>query len=231
MSETLPPPAPERFPELGDDPSWVRTVPAGALLARIFRAAGPYPMQWHEFREVGPLDGRFDPHPEPLGPHPGNGVLYGVLGDAVAVDPGAAGSVEVLSGAFAAAVVEVFQEYRIIRVSEGVPTLAGFRLDRPLRLLDLSDSDWISVAGGNAAISSGSRRAARAWARAIAGRYPDLDGVLSASSVIPSARIVALWEPARDALPRLAEVLIRLDSPELGDVLDEIAHRYGYELL
>lgn len=234
MSERLPAPDPARFPDLDADASWVRTVPAGALLARVFRAGGAHPSRWHDLREFGPLDGRFDPHPEPTGEHPGTGVLYAVLGGedggrrAAAADPGVEGA---LAGPFAAAVLEVFQEHRVIRLGAGAPTLAGFRLERPLRLLDLSDSDWVSVAGGNAALSSGERRAARAWSRAIAARYPDLDGVLSASSVLPSARIAALWSPAGDALPRFADWLIRLDAPQLRDLLDAIAYRYGYELL
>ncbi|WP_336991631.1 hypothetical protein [Leucobacter sp. VD1] len=228
MSEQLPAPDPARFPALDADPSWVLSVPEGTLIARIFRAGGTHPVAWHEFRTFGPLDGRFDPHPLPVGEHEGAGVLYGVLergrGGGVA-DGGA------LGGAFAAALLEVFQAQRMIRLRDGSPTLAAFEVTRPLRLLDLSDSDWIAVAGGNSAISSGDRERSRVWARAIAQRYPELDGVVSASSLVPDARVVALWAGAADALPRYPAALLPLGRDELIGVIDRIADRYGYLVL
>lgn len=255
MSEYLPEPDPKRFPQLGDDPRWVRRIPEGTLIARIFRASGAYPVEWHEFRSFGPLDGRFDPHPLPVGEHEGVGVMYGVLESSVGArsgastrdasigdasgDDGAAraaagsetGAHGALEGPFAAALLEVFQAQRMIRLRDGAPTLAAFEVGRPLRLLDLSDSDWITVAGGNAAISSGDRERSRLWARAIAERYPELDGVVSASSLIPTSRVVALWAGAADALPEHPTALLRLDRDELLGVIDRIAERYGYLVL
>lgn len=244
MSEQLPAPDPARFPALDADPGWVLSVPTGTLIARIFRAGGAHPVAWHEFRTFGPLDGRFDPHPLPVGEHEGVGVLYGVLeaadgrvGEAVG-GPARSGASTVsgrprgaVGGAFAAALLEVFQAQRMIRLRDGSPTLAAFEATRPLRLLDLSDSDWITVAGGNAAISSGDRERSRAWARAIAQRYPELDGVVSASSLVPDARVVALWAGAADALPRHPAALLPLGRDELIGVIDRIAERYGYLVL
>lgn len=273
MSEYLPEPDPKRFPQLGDDPRWVRRIPEGTLIARIFRASGAYPVEWHEFRSFGPLDGRFDPHPLPVGEHEGVGVMYGVLESSVVLEnsvgarSGASGADDTsggevsgssrtvggdtsggdgaaraaagseigahaaLEGPFAAALLEVFQAQRMIRLRDGAPTLAAFEVGRPLRLLDLSDSDWITVAGGNSAISSGDRERSRLWARAIAERYPELDGVVSASSLIPTSRVVALWAGAADALPEHPTALLRLDRDELLGVIDRIAERYGYLVL
>ncbi len=229
MSEYLPEPDPARFPSLDGDPRWVREVPVAALIARIFRASGAHPVEWHEFRSFGPLDGRFDPHPPPVGEHAGVGVMYGVLEaspEDLAQRPTGA-----VDGPFAAALLEVFQAQRMIRLDAGAPTLAAFEAARPLRLLDLSDSDWVTVAGGNSAISSGERARSRLWARTIAERYPELDGVVSASSIVPTARVVALWARAADALPEHPTALLRLYRDEFLGVIDAIAERYGYTLL
>lgn len=227
MSEYLSPPEPTRFPALSSDPGWVRETSPGSALARIFRAGGAHASEWFSFREFGPLDARFDPHPEPTGEHPGHGVMYTVLADPqFGSENGSA-----LDSALAACLLEVFQQHRIIRRRAGSPTLAVFETVRPLRLLDLSDSDWIAVAGGNAAIASGDRERSREWARAIRAAYPDLDGVLAASSVVPSARVAALWQPAADALPRHPLALLELGRDELTGVIDAIAERYGYLLL
>lgn len=230
MSEYLPAPEPERFPDLSADPRWVREVPAGTALFRILRAGGAHATEWFEFREFGPLDARFDPHPEPVGEHPGRGVLYTVVESRAAAESGP-GPGPVLDSAFAACLLEVFQQHRIIRRVAGAPTLAAFEITRTLRLLDLSDSDWITVAGGNAAIASGERSRARSWARAIRAAYPELDGVVAASSIVPTARVAALWAPAESALPRHPLALLGLDREELTPAIDAIAERYGYVLL
>jgi hypothetical protein len=184
VSEFLPVPEVERFPRLDRDPSWVRELPIGTHVARIFRASGPHAVRWHEFRSYGPLDGRFDPHPPPTGESPGFGVMYGVLesdrrGAAEApTDP--------VVSPFATAILEVFQAQRMIRVDAGAPTLVDFAVTRPLRLLDLADSDWVTAAGGNAAIASGDRATSRSWARAIAAAYPGLDGAVGGRASRPS---------------------------------------------
>lgn len=231
VSEHLPPPRPEQLPDLDRDSTWVRDVPSGTLLARIFRAGGSHPANWHEFRRYGPVDARFDPHPTPPALHPEHGVMY------VALEPtgpaGAkklAGAAGALGSAFAACLLEVFQQQRIIRRTAGLPTLAAFEPLRTLRLLDLSDSDWVSVAGGTSAITSGPRNTAREWARVIHERYPELDGVVSASSMIPSARLATLWGRAESAVPARPIALLRLDRPELTGIIDRIADRYGYDV-
>ena len=229
MSEYLPAPVGEQFPLLERDSSWVRVLPSESHIARIFRAGGPHPTQWFDFREYGPLDGRFDPHPLPTGESPGIGVMYGVLASEVA--PEVAAPPILANSPFTAAILEVFQAQRIIRLNAGMPTFAGFATTRPLHLLDLADSDWVTAAGGNAAISSGERASSRAWARAIVERYPEIDGVISPSSLLPRARIVTLWSRAASALPVHPDALIRLDRAELSGVIDAIAERYRYTLV
>lgn len=224
MSERLPRPLLSRFPALSQDPRWVREVPAGVAFSRVFRAGGAHPSAWHDFREYGPLDARFDSHPEPVGDYPDDRVMYTVM-----ERPDAQGNVS--DSAFASCLLEVFQRKRVIRRSVDSPTLAVFENARPLRLLDLSDSDWVAAAGGNSAITSGSRSRAREWARTIREAYPELDGVLAASSIVPSARIAALWAPAVDAIPSRTLALIRLDHRALTELICSVAERYGYTLL
>ncbi|MFD5600666.1 RES family NAD+ phosphorylase [Leucobacter sp. NPDC058333] len=226
MSERLPAPDTSRFPDLASDASWVRELATGTGFARIFKAGGPHPAAWYDFRTYGPVDARFDPHPEPPGDYPECGVMYAALESRATTSTGG----DPLA-AFAACLLEVFQSTRIVRRGDDDSTLVIFENARPLRLLDLSDSDWITVAGGNAAISSGDHSDARSWARAIHAHYPELDGIVSASSVVPTARVVALWSTAADALPRHPLARLRLDRDELTGIIDRIADRYGYVVL
>lgn len=101
-------------------------------------------------------------------------------------------------------VAECFRDRGVIELSRDTPYYALLGTVRPLRLLDVADSTWITRAGGNAAISAGLRSVARAWARAIYRHYtgPDaVDGIVYTCATIPPARSVALRERARDALP------------------------------
>src|SRR5690606_40783408 len=88
MSEHLRSTEVNRFPDLERDSSWVRELPAGVMLARIYRAAGSHPAEWFDFRTYGPLDGRYDPHPIPTGEHPQHGVMYTAV-ESTAASPSA----------------------------------------------------------------------------------------------------------------------------------------------
>src|SRR5690606_12769986 len=125
----------------------------------------------------GPVDSRFDPHPLPPAESPDHGIMYVVPEH----QPGR-------DSAVATCLVEVFQQQRIIHRSAAGATLALFETTLPIHLLDLSDSDWLTVAGGNAAVSAGSRARSREWTRAIFNTYPEIGGIRSASSVVPDAR-------------------------------------------
>ncbi len=61
---------------------------------------------------------------------------------------------------------EVFQGFRVVDRFADDRCLAAFRLERSMRLLDLT-GDWPTRAGASQAISSGPRPRAQAWARAI----------------------------------------------------------------
>lgn len=97
--------------------------------------------------------------------------------------------------------------------------------DRDLHLLDLGDSDWVTRAGGNAAISSGPRSRARLWARAIVEHYGDrLDGVIYPSSHIPVGRAVALWAPAEHAAGGNPKLNLQLAHSGLRPAVEQFAY-------
>lgn len=125
---------------------------------------------------------------------------------------------------------EVYRDRGVIELARDRPYFALFDLARPLRLLDLADSRWVTEAGGNAAISSGLRSTARDWARAIYRHYPDVDGVIYACSNIPAARSVALWERARSAVPRRPSLNRPLDDAALRPAIDTFATEMKLEL-
>lgn len=223
MTERLPPPDTGRFPPLeGRD---VRLLPRGQLIGRVHAQTGAHAMAWDEFRTFGPTTARFDHHPPPPRRHPTRAVLYGV--PAPTPSPAA---MPVLR----TCVAECYQERGAIELSRDSPYFVLFRLTRPLRLLDVSDGDWIVRAGGNAAISCGLRSAAREWARAIYRHYQGdeaLDGVFYACSTIPPARSIALWERAGDAMPATPEVHRPLADPALRAELEVYASQLGLALL
>lgn len=220
MSEYLPDPEPDRWPV---DPSeWVRELPAGTPVARIFPTAGPHPVGWNHFRSWGPTTSRFDHHPGPAGDHPGHAIAYAAI----------AGAPHPASGKpFAAFTTCLAEYYQSTRTIDPVPTadwLAVFALTRPLRLLDLGDAAWVTRAGGNAVLCSGPRGQSRKWASNIHTSYPTLDGVVYPSSVAPPGRALALWERAADALPATAD---QFPLTTLLPALEHAAVDIGYQLI
>lgn len=217
MSEVLPDPDPERFPALTED--YLQLLDPGALFGRVHALGGPYPTAWSSFRTFGPRGARFDPHPEPPDTYPGFGVMYVSVGG---------GDVPPLR----TCVMECFQGDATIDTKSNTPYFTLFKITAQLRLLDVSDSLWITEAGGNGAISSGPRDQARKWARAIFEHYSgQLDGIWYASSIVPAARVVALWEPGRRALPPRPEASVALAHPALQAELEEYANRRGWDLV
>jgi hypothetical protein len=216
VTERLPDPNLALFPALKARD--VRVLPAGHLIGRIHSQAGQHPTSWDTFRSFGPTHSRFDHQPPPPKVHARRSVLYGV--------PRWAGPRRMAMPVLRTCVAECFRERGVVELSRDTPYFVLFQLARPLRLLDFSDNDWVSRAGGNAAISSGLRLTSQAWARAIYRHYtgPDaVDGIFYACSTIPAARSVALWERAASAVPKRPVLHRPLADPALRAELEYYA--------
>lgn len=206
--ETLPLPRPP-LPAPGPDD--LHVLAAGTIVWRVYRAAGRHPVTWSTFRGFGPVaTGRFD-HQEPP-PHddPERAILYGAL-------------------RAEAAIVESFQDARLVDRLRDAPWLVGFALATEVVLLDLR-GPWPTRAGASQAIASGPRVRAQAWSRAIHAAMPAVDGLVYASAMAGSLANVALYERARASLPPHPAVHVPLAHPGLEAALGRIATRYGYGL-
>jgi hypothetical protein len=189
-------------------PDW-RVVPAGTALFRVYFRASRHPTPWNAFRFFGPVNARFDHHEEP--PHvQDRGILY------AATHP-------------RAALAEVFQAGRLIDVHTDEPWLVGFRLARPVRLLDLLGL-WPTRAGASVAINSGPRPTARRWARVMYASYPEAQGLWYGSSMAANAPCVALFERAVGALPAAPAFHHALADATLEAFLVRTAAELGYRL-
>ncbi|PWJ55097.1 hypothetical protein SAMN06264364_10418 [Quadrisphaera granulorum] len=228
MSERLPRPQSANFPDLAEPtsgPPFVRVLTAGHRVGRIFMKGGPHPSAWRTFRHFGPTSNRFDHHPPPPGHHSVRAVQYAAPGWTVVNTAGASVTVPMLQ----VCLLEVYRSTRTVDVVLNEPWYAQYVLDRDVRLLDLSDSDWITRAGGNAAISSGAHGRSREWSRAIYNRYDvqrtgALDGVFYQCSNLPRARSLMFFESGLSALPATAEVEVPLAHPILRADIERICH-------
>ena len=187
------------------------TLLPGTEVWRIFMCGGPHPLAWNEFRHWGPVKAaRFDHHlPPPR--QQARGILYAAT-------------------KIAACVAEVFQDGRTIDVTVNQPWLAGFTVEAPLQLLDLTGT-WPTAAGASMAINSGVRSRAQRWARAIYSAYPEVAGLWYASSVYANHPAVALFERAQHALADEPFFYRPLSDPALLDDLVAIAHTLQYKFI
>jgi hypothetical protein len=209
VSERLNPPDTTRFRPL--DGAHLRQLPEGMLVGRIHCQGGAYPDRWNEFRNFGPTTSRFDHPPPPAGFHRDRGVLY--------VAPRINGKGPVLRTCIA----ECFRDRGNVELTRDAPHFVLFRLARPVRLLDLTYSDWVSLADGNAAISSDPRDVCRDWARTIREHYRGadaVDGMFYTCSNIPSERTAVLWERATSAVPAKPALHLPLTSADLRAELE-----------
>ncbi len=196
------PPSVDELRELRPE---LRTLRSGTTVARIYARGGRHPGGWSDFRVVGPVPtARFDHHVE----GGQRGVFYGAR-------------------SLTTCVAEVFQDTRIVDRSAADRCLAAFRLERAVRLLDLT-GDWPTRAGGSQAIASGPRTRAQAWARAIYEAYPRVEGLWYPSSMHGGRPALVFFERAADALPADPEVDVPLSHPGLLPDLVRAADALGY---
>lgn len=186
-------------------------------LWRIHRTAGEYPSAWNAFRTYGPLPTmRWDPHPGPVGEHPGSGVLY------TATD-------------LRTAVAEVFQTQRRIDPMGAGISATTFVPTRPLRLLALlaEDSPWLLRHGASHSLMAAPRDTCRAWAREIARAEPSdgqgpVDGLWT-ESTMTGRPMVVLFDRAATALPEAPRASALLAAPLMMAALADISASLGWE--
>jgi hypothetical protein len=166
---------------------------------------------WSEFRSFGPVaTARFDHHIPPPKTQD-RAILYAAFG-------------------WVTCLAEVFQAQRVIDPFNRDPWLVGFRVERPLCLLDLSGM-WPTRVGASMAISAGPRQRAQRWARAIYDAFADVEGILYASSMHANRPAVALNDRAMDALAPRPTFHSSLSSPALTQPLKLAGERLGYTLV
>jgi hypothetical protein len=197
-------------PRVRPDPLW-STVPAGSRLLRLFD-----PVQYGAtptgFRYHGPHK-RFDHH-EGQGSErraslsTGRGVYYGGF---------------TLSGCL----VEVFGDTRVIEWGEW--HVAGPRVRRDLRLLDLRRAGAMR-AGSVAALAKVAHRSlSQAWARYFyehPGVYGEIDGLLYLNAHNDD-EAVALCERCADMLTCGLDDVARLDDPDLRPLILDVARQHS----
>ena len=211
---TLPdPPSAAELHDIGIRDDELRRIDTGETWWRLHRTEGPHVLAWNAFRHFGPVL-RFDPHPPPRSEHPDRAVWYG------ASTPGAA-------------LAEAFQVDRTIDRRRGRPYLTGLSFTRVLSVLDLgvdSPGAWATRAGGTFAISTAPHAVTQQWARAVVEAFPGLDGVRYHGR-FAGAACVALFAPARSAMPMAPVVSLPLTHPDLGGRLAAAARRIGYQVI
>jgi hypothetical protein len=209
MAQSLPHPPPVAdLQEVGPE---VHVLPRGAVVWRVYFRAGSHPSSWNGFRSYGPTGARFDHHDEPVAVHPVKAILYGA-------DSGPT------------CLAEVFQDTRVVDRGRGQPALAAFQLMQDVSLLDVTGA-WPTRAGASMAISTGSRKRAREWSRALYDAYPQLAGIRYGSSMNANRPAFAFNERASAALPGAPLLDLPLSHPGLAVLLARAARRFGYRLV
>lgn len=214
MSERLPPPSAARIRDTQVRAEDLLVLPKGTRLMRVHDLAGPWPTSWDQFRAWGPTASRFDHHPTPTRAHTRRRVAYLTHG----------------ANAFTAALAEHFQDgaggVLPLDLSRGRPAVSLVDTVHDITLLDL-DGGWVTRAGGNQSIRTGSRARSRHWARAIYSAHRSVQGLAYSSSVWGPGRCVALWERAERAFPTQPTATRTLDDPAMAPALATAAEALG----
>jgi hypothetical protein len=212
LSKLPPTPAPELLKSVEPD---IEKLEAGTRIWRIYNRRGPHPTAWNASRSFGPVaSARFDHHEMPVG-ESDRGILYG------ATNP----------DAIATCVAESFQEDRTVNRRHREPWLVCFTLGEDVSLLSLRGK-WPTRAGASMNINTSERRnVAQGWSRSIYEAYPNVGGLLYASSMNSNAPALALYERAEGALSSRPVFHRPLSDPALEDVLKRICRDIGYDFL
>jgi hypothetical protein len=182
------------------------------MLWRLHFGGGDHPSAWNEFRRFGPLaTARFDHHTMPRREQ-NRAILYAATKGPVCI-------------------AEAFQRDRTIDRTARNPLLVGFRLRTDVPLLDLTGL-WPTKAGASTLISSSEARSrTQHWSRSMWRAYPDVVGLLYASSMHGSDPAVALYERGESSLPESPLWHLPLSDPALSLPLRNLANRLGYDLV
>jgi len=193
----------------------VRTLPRGAVLARVYFSGGAHPTRWSEFRQYGPTNARFDHH------------LLDKRGEPWIQER----SVLYCARNAVTCFAEVFQQTRRIDRVRDAPWLAIFKLQRAVRLLDLTGT-YPTRVGASMAINTGSRVRAREWTQCFYEAYDDSHGIYYASSMHANQPAIVLNDRAETskALPAHPRFNRALADDALLNVLKHTAAALGYGL-
>ena len=181
---------------------------------RVHFTSGHYPSRWNEFRYFGPTSSRFDHH------------LSNAKGQGYSQDRG----IMYLAKNGPTCIAEVFQATRVIDRYSNEPWLAGFRLAKAIKILELTGV-FTTTLGASTAIHSGPRPRAQRWAQQLYEAYPKIDGILYCSSMYGNAEIVALFERGAKAIPALTAFHRALNDPAMLATLAETGKEIGYQLV
>lgn len=182
-------------------------IPFQQPLWRIHRTQGEHVIAWNGFRTFGPVAARYDPHPDPRGDHPGDGVSY------AATD-------------LKTAVAEVFQSRRRVDTTTDAPYATSWTPLRPLHLLDLTQ-DWALFNGAAHSLAHASQPTCKGWSRAIHQAWPTLDGLWTPSTMTGRPMVV-LYEPASSAMPVYPDFSEPLSTAIVWSVVARIGGELGY---
>ncbi len=207
-------PKPRDLSGVGIRDTELRHVDPGGLWWRVHRSSGTHAIAWNALRYYGPVDTRFEPHDPPPRVHTDRAVWY------AAATP-------------RTCIAEVFQRTGRVPLANHLH-LVSARMTRPLTLLDITGEPgggtWATRAGASMALATGRHDYTSAWARAICAAFPDLDGI-AYHAAKDGGLAIALFHPARDAMPTTPVTRRALNDPALGARLAGICDEIGYRLV